>query len=218
MLALSSPESLTVAVAAALHHLAIGADGTGLSLWSFAGLWHVMTTVLVPAVLVAVSVVLMLFTPPPSRAPADERLRPPTMVLSMTHGAGAPGDGERRHGEPRQSEREAEQAVTRFYRVTFADERGFRMWVERVVEFAGIVRDLIGEHVDLRPVIFVPLRVTPGAPLHAYVSAGARALAARISGGATVEPQPIGGQQLPRGLTMLFGDGVDAAEYERGQG
>jgi hypothetical protein len=105
--------------------------------------------------------------------------------------------------------------VDRFYRVTFADERGFRLWTERVVEFTAALRDIVPELVEMRPVIFVPLRPTPGAPLRAYVSAGARGLAAHISSGTTVDPAPIRAAELPAGLTMLFGEGVDAAEYER---
>jgi len=106
-------------------------------------------------------------------------------------------------------------AVDRFYRVTFADERGFRLWTERVVEFTAALRDIVPELVDLRPVICLPLRPVPGAPLHAYVSAGARGLAAHISGGATVDPAAVRAAELPAGLTMLFGEGVDAADYER---
>jgi hypothetical protein len=107
--------------------------------------------------------------------------------------------------------------VDRFYRVTFADERGFRLWTERVVEFTAALRDLIPAVLDVRPVIFVPLRPAPGEPLLAYVSAGARGLAAHISGGATVDAAPVSVDDLPGGLTMLFGEGVDAAEYERRQ-
>lgn len=108
-------------------------------------------------------------------------------------------------------------AVDRFYRVTFTDERAFRLWTERIVEFTALVRDLIVDRAELRPVIFVPLRPVEGAPLHAYVSGGARPLAVRISPGATLEPTPINAADLPRGLTMLFGDGADAAEYDQRQ-
>ena len=106
-------------------------------------------------------------------------------------------------------------AVDRFYRVTFADERGFRLWTERVVEFTSALRDLVPALLDMRPVIFVPLRPAPDEPLVAYVSAGARGLAAHISGGAKVDPTPLSVGDLPGGLTLLFGEGVDAAEYER---
>ena len=107
--------------------------------------------------------------------------------------------------------------VDRFYRVTFADERGFRLWTERVMEFTSALRDIIPAVLDMRPVIFVPLRPAPGEPLFAYVSAGARGLAAHISGGTQVDPTPVSVDDLPRGLTMLFGEGVDAAEYEKRQ-
>jgi hypothetical protein len=108
-------------------------------------------------------------------------------------------------------------AVERFYRVTFTDEPSFRLWTERVVEFTALVRDIIADRIDLRPVIFVPLRPVSGEPLYAYVSVGARGLATRISDGAKVEPSPVNAADLPRGLTMLFGDGADAAEYESHQ-
>jgi hypothetical protein len=107
--------------------------------------------------------------------------------------------------------------VDRFYRVTFADERGFRLWTERVVEFTSALRDIIPAVLDMRPVIFVPLRPAPGGPLFAYVSAGARGLAAHISGGTRIDLTPIPVAELPPGLTMLFGEGIDAAEYERRQ-
>jgi hypothetical protein len=105
-------------------------------------------------------------------------------------------------------------AVDRYYRVTFTDERSFRIWTERVVEFTSLVRDIIVDRTELRPVIFIPLRPVGGEPLFAYVSAGARGLATRISAGATVDPKPVNAADLPRGLTMLFGEGVDAADYE----
>lgn len=104
--------------------------------------------------------------------------------------------------------------VDRFFRVAFTDERSFRQWTERVVEFAALVRDIVTDRSELRPVIFVPLRPARGEPLHAYVSAGARGLASRISGGATVDRTPISAADLPAGLTMLFGDADDAAYYE----
>lgn len=99
--------------------------------------------------------------------------------------------------------------------MTFADERGFRLWTERVVEFTAALRDIVPDLLDMRPVIFVPLRPTPGVPLHAYVSTGARGLAAHISGGAKVDPTPLPMSELPPGLTMLFGEGADADEYEK---
>jgi hypothetical protein len=103
-----------------------------------------------------------------------------------------------------------------FYRVTFVDERGFRMWAERVVEFTSILQDIVPDLQDIRPVVFTQLRPAPGSTPEAYVSPGARGLAANIAGGAAkVDPTPIKASELPRGLTMLFGEGVDADEYER---
>ena len=121
----------------------------------------------------------------------------------MTHGSGQSGDSS------------AGRAVGQFYRVTFADERSFRVWTERVVEFTAALRDIIPDLLEMRPVIFVPLQPAQGAPIHAYVSMGARGLAAHISGGSKVDPTPVSAAELPRGLTMLVGEGVDAGEYEK---
>jgi len=98
--------------------------------------------------------------------------------------------------------------------VSFADERGFRLWTERVVEFTAALRDILPDLREMRPVIFVPLRPTASAPLFAYVSVGARGLAAHISGGARVDPTPVSLSELPPGLTLLFGEGADADDYE----
>jgi hypothetical protein len=106
-------------------------------------------------------------------------------------------------------------AVDRFYRVAFTDERAFRQWTERVVEFTALVRDLLIDRSELRPVIFVPSRPAPDSPLHAYVSEGARGLAVRISAGATLDRKPISAAELPKGLTMVYGDPIDIAEYEK---
>jgi hypothetical protein len=106
-------------------------------------------------------------------------------------------------------------AVDLYYRITFADERGFRVWTERVVEFTSLLRDIVPGKLEMRPVIFVPLRPTAQGPLYAYVSAGARGLAARIAGKVWVDSTPIAAAELPRGLTMLYGEGVDAAEYAK---
>jgi hypothetical protein len=57
----------------------------------------------------------------------------------------------------------------------------------------------------------------PGTALQAYVSAGVRGIAVRIAGGAAVERTPIDIADLPRGLTMLMGESIDEAEYEKGQ-
>ncbi len=210
MLTMVGPESAALAVAAALHHFA---DGATMSISSIAGLWHVLTTVVVPAILIAMSCLITFFSlPSPRRVSGVDRGQPVVLELSKIDRSGGSGSGpERRSGE-----HGAECAVTRFYRVTFVDERSFRLWTERVVEFSAVVRDLVADRrLELRPVIFVPLRPAPGAALQAYVSAGARTLTAHLSGAATVDADPIRAEALPSGLTMLFGDGVDADEYEK---
>ena len=106
-------------------------------------------------------------------------------------------------------------AVDRFYQLTFADESDFRKWTERIVEFTAALRDILPERPELRPVIFVPLRPEHGAPIHCYLSVGARGLGVHLSGGAKVGTTLISLADLPRGLTMLYGDGVDADAYAK---
>jgi hypothetical protein len=106
------------------------------------------------------------------------------------------------------------QAVDRFYRVSFYDERGFRRWSERVVEFTTLLHDIVPDFADARPVVFAQLSPLLHSSPRAYVSAGARGLAANIAGGAKVDSTPLTAAALPPGLTMLFGDAIDAAEYE----
>ena len=207
----------TAVVAAALHHVS---DGTGMSLWSVAGGWHILTTVVMPTALIVLSCVVTFLTAhsPGWRPPADDRNGRAILAFWNDDTSGSSDSGHDRWStEQRRGERSAEHAVAQFYRVTFVDERGFRLWTERVVELAAVVRDLLPDRPDARPVIFLPLRPTAGTELHAYVSAGARALTAHLSGGAKIDPEPIGAEHLPRGLTMLFGDGIDAAEYEKRQ-
>jgi hypothetical protein len=118
-------------------------------------------------------------------------------------------------GGDQSSEGSATRAVSRFYRVKFVDERRFRLWTERVVEFTSALRELLPDRLDMRPVIFVPVQPAPGAPIYAYVSAGVRGLAADISDGATVEPAPVNIAELPNGLTILFGEAIDAVAYAK---
>jgi hypothetical protein len=135
-----------------------------------------------------------------------------TRVLAHAQ-AGSPGAADAA-GENPAGGRRPVSALDRFYRVTFADERGFRLWTERVVEFTSAVRDIIPAVLEMRPVIFAPLRPAPSGPIFAYVSAGARGLAAHISGGTWVDPTPVSVDALPRGLMMLFGEQIDADDYE----
>jgi hypothetical protein len=106
-------------------------------------------------------------------------------------------------------------AVDRFYQLTFSHESDFRKWTERIVEFTAALRDIIPDRPELRPVIFVPLRPASGAPIHAYVSVGARGLGVHLSGGAKVDTTLISLADLPQGLTMLYGEGIDADEYAK---
>lgn len=193
-------ESASLLLAA--HHFG---DIGDMPVGSFVRIGHTIATVALPLVVtVASCVAALLVGRPRARAetpPAD--FGPPAVVLSASHGTSSGGEAG------------ALRPVDRFYRVTFADERGFRLWAERVVEFTAALQDLVPDRFERRPVIFVQLRVAPGSRPVAYVSAGARGLSAHISGGVIVDPTPVAASELPGGLTMLFGDGVDADAYER---
>lgn len=132
----------------------------------------------------------------------------------LTHSATEPPSSSDPAGEGQTGGPRAARPGACFYRVTFTDERSFRLWTERVVEFTATLRDILPDLHEIRPVIFVPLHPATGAALHAYVSAGARGLAAHMSGGARVDLTPLTLSELPAGLTMLFGEGADADEYE----
>jgi hypothetical protein len=194
-------ESATLLLEAMHHFGDIGEMPVG----SVVRLAHAISTVALPLVLTIASCAAAFLAGRPGAETPPAHAAPSVVVLSASHGPGSGSGGES----------EAARPVDRFYRVTFADERGFRMWAERVVEFTAALQDLVLERFERRPVIFVQLRVAQGMQPVAYVSAGARGLAAHISGGATVAPQPVMASELPDGLTMLFGDGADADAYER---
>jgi hypothetical protein len=105
--------------------------------------------------------------------------------------------------------------VNRFYRIAFPTEQSFWQWTERVVEFAGLVRDLAASRSEWRAVIFVPHWPEPGSPIRAYASAGALGVAMRLSHGALIDRSTVvSADELPSGLTMLLGDEGDEADYE----
>jgi hypothetical protein len=119
----------------------------------------------------------------------------------MTSGSGPEDEGSRIR------------AVDRFHRVKFANQHDFQLWTDRVLEFTTALRELLPDRPGMRPVIFVPVHYKSGEPIFAYVSPGVRALAADIADGAVVDQTPISAAELPAGLKMLFGEGVDAGEY-----
>jgi hypothetical protein len=105
--------------------------------------------------------------------------------------------------------------VEGFYLVAFRDQRSFWKWSERVAEFAAVAKDVLADRAELRPVVFVPECPARGTALRAYVSIGARGMAMRISDGALMDRTLISAGELPRGLTMLLGDVMDEAEYQK---
>jgi len=167
MLTLRVVESASLLLAAAHHFGEVGEMPVG----SLVRMAHAIGTVALPLVLaVASCAAAFLVGRPRARAETPPaRGAPSAVVLLACHGpASGGGDGE------------ALSRVDRFYRVTFADERGFRLWAERVVEFTAALQDLVLDRFDRRPVIFVQLRPVPGMPPVAYVSAGARARGAHL--------------------------------------
>jgi hypothetical protein len=184
----------------AMHHFGEVGD---VPVGSLVRIVHAVSTVALPMVLTIASCAALLVERPRARPETPAADATSAVVLSAAHGSRSRGEGE------------GLRPVDRFYRVTFADERGFRLWAERVVEFTAALQDLVLERFERRPVIFVRPEVARGMQPVAYVSAGARGLAAHISGGARVDPAPVMASELPDGLTMLFGDGVDADAYER---
>ena len=104
--------------------------------------------------------------------------------------------------------------VDRFYRVRFADERVLREWSMRVLEVAAAREDLaVGA--GARWVIFVPLRAPRTETVYGYVSEPARGLASGLARGVDLDGSMLSMRELPEGLTLLMGDGSDAAAYER---
>ena len=96
--------------------------------------------------------------------------------------------------------------IDRLYRVTFVSPDELRSWRVRVLDYAAKVGGLPVSGDESRLVVFVPLLPQGSKSVHAYVSDGARA--AQIEA-----PVPL--QQLPDGLTLIYGDRVDASAYEQ---
>ncbi len=103
--------------------------------------------------------------------------------------------------------------VERLYRVTFPDPDELRAWRIRVLEYAATVGGLENSGPESRLVVFVPLLPRGHASVHAYVSEGARGLVHNFSRGARLDTAvPL--RELPDGLTLIYGEGVDASAYE----
>jgi hypothetical protein len=105
--------------------------------------------------------------------------------------------------------------VEHFYRVRFLDENALRRWADSVMEFALSPQGMAAEASDPRAVVFVPLMPKRNGTVFAYVSEGARGLAAQLASGVELDETPVPLRELPVGLHLLYGTGVDAAAYER---
>jgi hypothetical protein len=178
-----------------------------------------VSTLLRVALLFALAVSpIMLAAQTSAAARWSARFRPgarriPTGALAFSAGD-SPGASES-EGSVRPRESSVARPVDRFYRVTFADEKVFRTWSERALEFTATLQEFSADLIDPRPVAFVQLTPRPGSPPVAYVSEGARGLASVLIGMAHLTATPVSLWELPDGLTMLFGHGVDADAYER---
>ena len=103
--------------------------------------------------------------------------------------------------------------VERLYRVRFPDPDELRDWRVRVLEYAATVGGLAAMTPESRLVVFVPLLARGNRSLHAYVSDAARALVHNFSRLARIE-EALPLLELPEGLTLIYGEGVDASAYE----
>ena len=205
MITFRHSESVSVALEAA-HHFGDGNVPIG----SLMRLAHGVLTVALPLALAAASL---------AAAFLAARARPGKPVVDRPAVLAFSASDSQTPAEPGgSSARRVVQPVNHYYRVTFGDESGFRRWVERVMQFTSGLEETLSDSSDTRPVIFIQLQPTPGASPRAYVSAGARGLAANIADDVRLDPAPIPASALPGGLAMLFGDWVDAAAYERHAG
>ena len=103
--------------------------------------------------------------------------------------------------------------VEHLYRVTFPNPDELRAWRVRVLEYAATVDALPGGAPEPRLVVFVPLLPRGRESVHAYVSDGARGLVRDFSREAQIDAAiPL--RELPDGLTLIYGEGVDASAYE----
>jgi hypothetical protein len=105
--------------------------------------------------------------------------------------------------------------VDQFYRARFADESTLRAWARRVSDFAATPPAMRVVARDPRPVIFIPLVSEREGPVSAYMSAGARILTSRLTSDVALDPSALRIEELPEGLTLLMGYGVDADTYEQ---
>ena len=105
--------------------------------------------------------------------------------------------------------------VDRYYRVKFKDDGSLRDWAAEVVRLALRPLGLKTAGVGDRATIFVPLKRSTGTPVVAYVSEDARVLADGVAPGIELETGVVGLADLPKGLTLLYGDGADAEAYEQ---
>jgi hypothetical protein len=103
--------------------------------------------------------------------------------------------------------------VDRYYRVKFPDPDALRAWRGRVLEYAATADGLAGGTPESRPVLFVPLLPEGRRSVYAYVSEAARPLVRELAEAAQIEAAPVTLRELPDGLTLLYGDGVDAEAY-----
>jgi hypothetical protein len=209
MITFGGGETIAFALAA-LHHFIFGFEAGDMPVGSLARIVHVIVTVALPTIFVLGSCAFALRSTRSRQSPAPAD--PPSVVaFSTSDRSGTSGAGDDR----RRGERRAPGAVDRFYRVRFADDHAFRAWSERVRDFVTALQNIAPDLMEPRVVVFVPLMPTLGAPVSAYVSEGARGFSSILFGSAHVEWSPVPMAELPDGLSLLFGEGVDADAYAR---
>lgn len=102
-----------------------------------------------------------------------------------------------------------------FYRVRFGSRKRLRDWVTRVRVFSQTLHGLEEAEVEPRPVVFAPLIPKDDGDACAYVSDGARWLVISLGIVAELDGATLRTRDLPDGLSLVYGDGVDAEAYER---
>ena len=105
-------------------------------------------------------------------------------------------------------------SVNRYHRVRFADRSALDDWASDVIELAVRPLGLRSSGAGPHPVVFIPLRTPPDGLVFGYVSDDACPLADGLSPRVELDGTLVPLPELPEGLTLLYGDGNDAAAYE----
>ena len=104
--------------------------------------------------------------------------------------------------------------VNQYYQVRFADVRALRDWATAVMQLAARPLGLRSAGAGGRAVVFVPLMPRAGTSVYGYLSDDACPLADGLAPDVQLDGTVLRADELPAGLTMLYGDGAEAEAYE----